>query len=44
MLYIDPNAGSIVLQALAAGAITLLTFFGRVRERIGAVVRRIRQR
>ena len=31
-MYIDPTAGSLVLQVLAAGALSALAIFGRLRE------------
>ena len=31
-MYIDPTAGSLVLQVLAAGALSAVAMFGRVRE------------
>ena len=31
-MYIDPTAGSLVLQALAAGALSALAMFSRVRQ------------
>jgi hypothetical protein len=31
-MYIDPTAGSLVLQAIAAGAISALAMFSRVRD------------
>jgi hypothetical protein len=37
--YIDPGAGSLLLQALIAGALVIPYFF---RQQIGRVVRRIR--
>jgi hypothetical protein len=32
--YIDPGLGSMLLQGLAAGAISLLVFWGRLRRRV----------
>lgn len=31
-MYIDPTAGSLMLQAIAAGALSALAMFSRVRE------------
>jgi hypothetical protein len=31
-MYIDPTAGSLVLQALAAGVLSALAMFSRFRE------------
>jgi hypothetical protein len=31
-MYIDPTAGSLVLQVLAAGALSAVVAFGRLRE------------
>ncbi len=31
-MYIDPTAGSLVLQVLAAGALSAVAMFSRVRE------------
>jgi hypothetical protein len=31
-MYIDPTAGSLVLQVLAAGALSAVAVFSRVRE------------
>jgi hypothetical protein len=31
-MYIDPTAGSLVLQVLAAGALSALAVFSRLRE------------
>jgi hypothetical protein len=33
-MYIDPTTGSLVLQFLAAGVLSLLAMFSRVREAI----------
>jgi hypothetical protein len=33
-MYIDPTTGSLVLQFLAAGVLSLLALFSRVREAI----------
>jgi hypothetical protein len=43
-MYIDPAAGSLVLQVLAAGLISGLAFFARarrvIREFVGKIFRR----
>jgi len=31
-MYIDPTTGSLVLQVLAAGALSAVAIFGRLRE------------
>jgi hypothetical protein len=31
-MYIDPTAGSLVLQLIAAGVLSLLAMFSRIRE------------
>jgi hypothetical protein len=31
-MYIDPTAGSLVLQFIAAGVLSLMAMFSRVRE------------
>ena len=31
-MYIDPTAGSLVLQVLAAGVLSAVAMFGRLRE------------
>jgi hypothetical protein len=31
-MYIDPSAGSLILQLLAAGALSVVATVGRVRE------------
>jgi hypothetical protein len=31
-MYIDPSAGSLALQILAAGALSAVALFGRLRE------------
>jgi hypothetical protein len=33
-MYIDPTTGSLVLQVLAAGVLSLLAMVGRVREAV----------
>jgi hypothetical protein len=33
-MYIDPTAGSLILQVLAAGALSAVVLFGRAREGI----------
>ena len=31
-MYIDPTSGSLVMQVIAAGALSAMAMFGRVRE------------
>jgi hypothetical protein len=38
-MYIDPSAGSLILQVLAAGLLSALALFGRVRSAVTAFVR-----
>lgn len=38
-MYIDPTTGSLVLQVLAAGALSAVALFGRVREGLKAFFR-----
>ncbi len=38
-MYIDPTAGSLVLQALAAGVLSALAMFSRVREGVKSFFR-----
>ena len=38
-MYIDPTAGSLALQVLAAGALSAVAFFGRIREAVKAFFR-----
>jgi hypothetical protein len=38
-MYIDPTAGSLVLQVLAAGALSAVAVFGRLRESLKNVFR-----
>jgi hypothetical protein len=33
-MYIDPTAGSLVLQFLAAGVLSIIAMVGRVREAV----------
>ncbi len=40
--YIDPGTGSLILQALVAGGITILIFFRNIRKRIASLFRRDR--
>jgi hypothetical protein len=48
MLYVDPAAGSIVLQvavaAIVGGALTAKRWWGSVKQRLGAAAKRIRAR
>jgi len=43
-MYIDPTTGSLVLQVLAAGALSSVALFGRVRERVKAFFRALAPR
>ncbi len=38
-MYIDPSTGSLVLQVLAAGALSAVALFGRLREGLKQFVR-----
>jgi hypothetical protein len=38
-MYIDPTTGSLVLQFLAAGVLSLLAMVGRVREAVKSFFR-----
>jgi len=38
-MYIDPTAGSLVLQVLAAGVLSAVVMLGRLREGIKQVFR-----
>jgi hypothetical protein len=38
-MYIDPSAGSLVLQLLAAGALSAVAMFTRVREAVKSAFR-----
>jgi hypothetical protein len=38
-MYIDPTAGSLVLQFLAAGVLSVVAMVGRVREAVKSVFR-----
>jgi hypothetical protein len=38
-MYIDPTAGSLMLQALAAGALSALAMFSRLREGVKSFFR-----
>jgi hypothetical protein len=38
-MYIDPTTGSLVLQVLAAGALSLFAMVARVREAVKAFFR-----
>lgn len=48
MLYVDPAAGSIVLQvafaAIIGGALTAKRWWASVKERLGTTAKRIRGR
>ena len=43
-MYIDPTAGSLVLQVLAAGALSAVAMFSRLREGIKHVFRSLSPR
>ncbi len=43
-MYIDPTTGSLVLQVLAAGALSAVAIFGRVREGLKSVFRSLSPR
>ncbi len=43
-MYIDPTTGSLVLQVLAAGALSAVALFGRVREALMAFFRSLSPR
>ena len=40
-MYIDPTAGSLVLQVLAAGALSAVAMFARVREGVKSLFRSV---
>jgi hypothetical protein len=40
-MYIDPNAGSLVLQLLAAGALSAVAMVSRVREAVKSFLKSI---
>ncbi len=43
-MYIDPTTGSLVLQVLAASALSAVALFGRVRETLKTFFRSITPR
>lgn len=43
-VYIDPNAGSLVLQVLGAAAFSAIAFVGRVRQGLRALLARLTSR
>ncbi len=43
-MYIDPSTGSLVLQVLAAGALSAVALFSRVREGLKAFFRSLSPR
>jgi hypothetical protein len=43
-MYIDPTAGSLVLQVLAAGALSAAVMFGKVREGLKSFFRALSPR
>jgi hypothetical protein len=40
-MYIDPTSGSLALQVLAAGALSALAMFSRIREAIKSFFRNL---
>jgi hypothetical protein len=40
-MYIDPTAGSIVLQVFAAAALSAVAFTGRIREKVKSILKSI---
>jgi hypothetical protein len=43
-MYIDPTAGSLVLQVLAAGVLSAVAMFGRLREGLKQMFRSLSPR
>jgi hypothetical protein len=43
-MYIDPTTGSLVIQVLAAGALSAVVLFGRVRDALKAFFRSLSPR
>lgn len=43
-MYIDPGAGSLLFQVIAAGAVGILASVGRIRRAIGNVLARFRRK
>jgi hypothetical protein len=43
-MYLDPGAGSLVVQVLSAGVLTALGSLGRVRRFFASLLRRRRDR
>lgn len=43
-MYIDPTAGSLILQVLAAGALSAVAMFSRVREGLKSFFRALSPR
>ena len=43
-MYIDPTTGSLALQVLAAGALSAVALFGRVREGVKVFLRSLTPR
>jgi hypothetical protein len=43
-MYIDPSAGSLALQILAAGALSAVALFGRLREALKTFFRSLAPR
>lgn len=44
MPYVDPGAGSMLIQVLAAGVIALLVAVAKVRDKVRLIVRRLFKR
>ncbi len=42
ILYIDPGSGSLLLQALLAGFLTLFTFSKSIKSYCGVLVRKLK--
>jgi hypothetical protein len=40
-MYLDPTSGSLVLQVIAAGAISAMAMVGRVREVTKSLIRTV---
>lgn len=42
ILYIDPGSGSLLLQFILAGFLTLITFLKRIKLFFGVLVRKLK--
>ena len=40
-MYLDPTTGSLLMQVIAAGAISALAMVGRVREAVKSIFRTV---